>query len=71
MKCLTTFGLLAGLTVALPALSGCQTLTDTPGQNVNRIARTSVTDWREAGDDTEHVLLLDRPVTLTRVPVTP
>lgn len=71
MKRLTTFGLLACLSVALPTLTGCQTLTDTPGQNANRIARTSVTNWWQVGDDTEHVLLLDRPVTLSKAPVAP
>ena len=71
LKRFTTFGLLACLSVALPMLSGCQTITDTPGQNANRISRTTSTDWREAGDDTEHVLLLDRPLTLSEAPIPP
>ncbi len=71
MKRLTTVGLLAFVSLALPALSGCQTLTDTPGQNANRISRTMTTDWYQVGDATERVLLLDRPVTLSATPVTP
>lgn len=54
---------------ALGSLGGCQTLTDTPGANANRVGLTMDANLRELPSGAESVLLLDRPSTLTNAPV--
>ena len=69
MKRFAVSACVLGLAGIALTLGGCQTLTDTPGANANRIAHATVTDWRQAPDDAEQLLLLDRPVQLSNVPV--
>jgi hypothetical protein len=57
------------LALALLPLAGCETLTDTPGENGNRIVRTIDTNGKQIPDDTETILLLDRPSHLSDKPV--
>lgn len=54
---------------ALASMGGCATLTDTPGANANRVGFTLDTNLRQVPSGAEQVLLLDRPSTLTGVPV--
>ncbi len=54
---------------ALASMGGCQTLTDTPGANANRVGLTMDNNLREVPSSAEDVLLLDRPSTLTKAPV--
>jgi|GEM_PF-1492022 hypothetical protein len=54
---------------ALSSMGGCATLADTPGANANRVGLTMDTNLREIPSNAESVLLLDRPSTLSAVPV--
>jgi hypothetical protein len=57
------------LSLALLPLAGCETLTDTPGENGNRIVRTIDTNGKQIPDDFDNVMLLDRPSLLSDKPV--
>ncbi len=65
------FGLLAacGLSMCLMGLAGCETLTDSQGENFVRLARTADTNGKMIPSDTEHVLLLDKPSLLSDQPI--
>ena len=66
----SSFCLLAlGLGLSFLPLAGCETLTDTPGENGNRMVRTIDTGGKEFVDDTERMALLDRPSHLSDKPV--
>ncbi len=69
MKRRVVFVFLAVLGVSFPMLGGCQTLTDTPGENAARVGHTMATDWHAVPDAAEHVMLLDRPIQLSQAPV--
>jgi hypothetical protein len=66
MKCL--FYVMA-FSVALAPLAGCETLTETPGQNGNRMVRAIDTNGKEMVDDLQWIGLVDRPSWLTMKPV--
>jgi hypothetical protein len=51
------------------SLGGCSTLAETPGENFNRIVRTTDTNIKEIPTDVEVLLLLDHPSYLSKVPV--
>ncbi|HUO09499.1 MAG TPA: hypothetical protein VM008_14415 [Phycisphaerae bacterium] len=57
------------LSLSLLPLAGCETLTDTPAENGNRVARAIDTNGKEIPDDTERLLLLDRPSWLSDRPI--
>ena len=57
------------LSLALLPLASCETLTDTPAENGNRMARTIDTNGKQIPDDTERILLLDRPSWLSDKPI--
>ncbi len=59
----------AALSIALLPLAGCSTLTDTSGENRNRLVRTLDTNGKEMVDDTDRLLLLDRPSYLSMKPI--
>ena len=59
----------SALSLALLPFAGCSNLTDTPGENGNRIVRTLDTNGKEMVDDFEWALLLDRPSILSDKPV--
>ncbi|MDA8377554.1 MAG: hypothetical protein M0Z50_10975 [Planctomycetia bacterium] len=61
--------LMIGAALSLPMLAGCQTLTDTPGQNAVRVDHAMTTDWLQVPDQAESVLLLNRPTQLSDKPV--
>ncbi len=69
MKRILALAFTISAVAALSAMGGCQTLTDTPGANANRVGLTLDTNVRQIPSDAESVLLLDRPSTLTSVPV--
>ncbi|MGC8623984.1 MAG: hypothetical protein ACP5I8_03300 [Phycisphaerae bacterium] len=69
MKRYVALLLMAGAASLLPMLAGCQTLTDTPGQNAVRVDHAITTDWLQVPDATESVLLLNRPTQLSEKPV--
>lgn len=54
---------------AMSMLTGCETLTESPGQNRVRMARAIDTNAKQAPDDLERILLVDKPSTLTDRPV--
>jgi hypothetical protein len=57
----------AGLGLFL--MAGCETLTQTPGENANMMARTVDTNGKEIPENAERLLLLDRPSWLAREPI--
>ena len=69
MKRYMTWGCLVLLAGVLPALTGCQTLTQTPGENAVMVEHTMSTNVLQIPDDAEHIMLLDRPMTLAPVPI--
>lgn len=69
MKKLTVVSLVIGAMGLLPILGGCQTLTDTPGSNANRMGQAMSTDLRQVPDDAETIMLLDRPIQLSDKPI--
>jgi hypothetical protein len=69
MKRYAALLLMVGTASMLPMLAGCQTLTDTPGQNAVRVSHTMATDWLQIPDNAESVLLLNRPTQLSQEPV--
>ncbi len=54
---------------ALSMLPGCETLTESPGENRNRMARAIDTNGKQIPDDVERILLIDKPSTMTDRPV--
>jgi hypothetical protein len=69
MKRYAALLLMLGAASMLPMLAGCQTLTDTPGQNAVRVDHAVTTDWLQIPDNAESVLLLNRPTQLSDRPV--
>ncbi len=69
MKRYAALLLIVGAAATLPMLAGCQTLTDTPGQNAVRIDHAMATDWLMVPDNAEKVLMLDSPSQLSDKPV--
>jgi hypothetical protein len=61
--------LIVGTAAMLPMLAGCQTLTDTPGQNAVRVGHAMATDWLQVPENAEQVLMLNRPTQLSDKPV--
>ncbi len=66
MKKLLLMMALAGL--MLP-LAGCETLTDTAGENAVRVRHAAELDLRQINNDWQYMLYLDRPVWLSRYPI--
>jgi hypothetical protein len=66
MKSLLLMMALAGL--MLP-LAGCETLTDTPGENRVRLAHAAEMNLRQVNNDWQYLLYLERPVWLSRYPI--
>jgi hypothetical protein len=66
MKTLLLTMALAGL--MLP-LAGCETLTDTAGENRVRVRHAVEMDLRQVNNDMEYLLYLERPVWLSRYPI--
>jgi hypothetical protein len=57
------------LSLALVGLSGCESLTETPGEHNTRIAHTVSTNWREITPDLDRALLFDHPSWMAREPI--
>jgi hypothetical protein len=66
MKTLLLMMALAGL--MLP-LAGCETLTDTVGENRVRLRHAAEMNLRQINNDWEYLLYLERPVWLSRFPI--
>ncbi len=64
----TSLYMMALAAMLLP-LAGCETLTETPGENRNRMAHTVYTNFLQVPMDVERLLLLDRPTYLSPVPI--
>jgi len=64
-------GVLAMVVVGatLGLLTGCETLSQTPGENFNTIAHTINTNGGQIPDDVENALLLNRPSWLSKKPI--
>jgi len=56
-------------TAGLGLLAGCETLSETPGENYNTIAHGIDINLHQVPEDTERLLLLDRPTWLSKKPV--
>ena len=56
---------LVGVAAALPVLTGCESLIDTPGENFNRVAHTVDTNGKQIPIDVENTLLLYQPLQLS------
>jgi hypothetical protein len=69
MKRYAALLLIVGTAAMLPMLAGCQTLTDTPGQNAVRVHHAMATDWLQVPENAEDVLMLNRPTQLSDKPV--
>jgi len=63
--------ILLALAVAPMALSlaACETLSETPPENANRLAWTVDTNGKQIPEDVERLLLLDRPSLMSPMPV--
>ena len=59
----------AAALLAFSSLPGCETLTETPGQNMNKIQRAAFINTYQIPDDAEEILLIDRPSWLSRKPM--
>lgn len=55
--------------LAMTMLPGCETLTESPGQNRVRVARAIDTNGKQIPDDFERVMLIDKPSTLSDRPI--
>ncbi len=66
MKKLLLMMAVAGL--MLP-LAGCETLTDTAGENAVRVRHAAELYLRQINNDWQYMLYLDRPVWLSRYPI--
>ena len=60
---------LMALPLALFALPGCETLTQTPAENGNQMVHAISTTGSEIPDDVQELLLIDRPSWLSSKPV--
>lgn len=66
------FGMLAmicGAAAGMSMLTGCETLSQTPAENGNTMVRAIDTNGKQIPEDTERLLLLDRPSWLSKKPV--
>jgi hypothetical protein len=63
------FFCMMALSLGLMGLTGCETLTETPGENFTRLVHTQSTNVRQIPIDTQRVLLLDRPSWMAREPI--
>lgn len=57
------------LAAALVPLAGCETLYQTPGENLNMVGDTVSQDMHMLPSDTERLLFLDRPTWLAPTPM--
>ena len=57
------------LSLGLVSLSGCESLTETPGEHNTRWAHTASTNWREITPDFDRMLLMDHPSWMAREPI--
>lgn len=57
------------LSLSLIPLAGCETLTETPGENFTRLVHTTSTNVRQIPIDTERLFLLDHPSWMAKEPV--
>jgi hypothetical protein len=58
------------LSLVLFPLAGCETLTDTPGENLARLAHSIDTNGKQIPEDIENDLLyINRPSWLSKKPV--
>ncbi len=58
-----------GIGLAVPFLGGCQTNTETAGENYRHMQHTMVVNMREIPDDAENLLLLRSPSQLSNKPI--
>lgn len=61
--------MLAGAGLMLGTLAGCETLSQTPGENANTMARTIDTNGKQIPEDVESILLLNQPSILSEKPI--
>ena len=61
--------LMMGLACGAFLLGGCETLSQTAGENRNRVLRSMDTTAKQIPDDVQMLLLLDKPIRLTEKPV--
>jgi hypothetical protein len=54
---------------ALLPMAGCETIADTPGENRVRMSHAAIIDLKQVPEDLERILYLDRPVWLSRYPI--
>ena len=58
------------LSLLVLPFAGCETLTDTPGENRNRLLHSMDTNFKQIVDDIQGpVLYIDRPSWLSKRPV--
>jgi len=58
------------LSLTLIPLAGCETLTETPGENATRMVHTTSTDFRQIPEDVERdILMIDHPSWMAKEPV--
>jgi len=62
-------GLLSVALLGLGGLAGCETLSQTPGENANMMAHTCDTNGKMIPSEVETLLMLDRPTWLSREPI--
>lgn len=60
---------MAGLIVGTAMLGGCETLSQTPGENANQVWHAMDTTAKQIPDDVEMLLLIDKPIRLSEKPV--
>lgn len=58
-----------GLSVSLGFLSGCETLSETPGENGTRLLHAQDINRKELPEDLERLGMLDRPSWMSRKPI--
>ncbi len=58
---------LAGATLGL--LSGCETTSQTAGENLNTVGHATILNLQQIPDDVENILLLNRASWLSRKPI--
>ncbi len=66
MKTLILTMALAGM---LLPLAGCETMTDTRGENRVRLKHAAIMDLRQINNDWQYMAYLERPVWLSRFPI--
>ena len=60
---------LVALSLSLLPFAGCETLSDTPSENGNRIVHAIDTNGKQIPEDAERILLIDRPSWLSDKPI--